>query len=326
MQHRILKIPSGLDLAGEGPLDLAVELFWPDRVDPSGPVVSYFCLPGGSINRHYYNLQAPGDDSFSFAAMMANQGAITFAVDHLGVGDSDKPHDGFLLTPDRLAQANANVARKVLGGMREGSLVEGLPALKHLVSIGVGHSMGGMLTVLQQALARQHDGLLLMGFANAGMMSHVPEQAHHLAGNPEAVKAEIEAVARAVYPEPYQRIAPSPEASQIFQGATADRAGVDAIKPTRDNLLVVGGLQSMIPGSIKPALDTVDAPVFLGLGDRDIAGPPHAIPAIFPNSRDITLTVLPETGHCQFIFPSRAELFRRIGEWTSFVIRHTGNA
>jgi pimeloyl-ACP methyl ester carboxylesterase len=324
MQHRLLTIPSGLDLPGEGPLNLAVEIFWPDRLDPAGPVASYFCLPGGSINRHYYDLQAPGDDSFSFAAMMAKQGAITFAVDHLGVGDSDRPRDGFLLTPDRLAEANANAARKVLGGLREGSLIEDLPPLGKLISIGVGHSMGGMLTVLQQALTHQHDGLLLMGFANGGLLSHLPQPAHRLAGNPAAVKAEIEAVARSVYPEPYQRIQPSPEASQIFQGATADRAGVEAIKATRDNLLVIGGLQSMIPGSIAPALDTVDVPVFLGLGDRDIAGPPHAIPAIFPNSPDVTLTVLPETGHCQFIFPSRAELFRRIGEWTQFVIRHNG--
>jgi pimeloyl-ACP methyl ester carboxylesterase len=324
MQHRILKLPSGLHLPGEGPLDLAAEIFWPDRLDSEKPVASYFCLPGGSINRHYYNLRAEGDDSFSFAAMMARHGAITITVDHLGVGDSDKPRDGFLLTPDRLSQANANAAAKVLAALREGSLIEGLPPLGNLISIGVGHSMGGMLTVLQQALEHQHDALLLMGFANGGLLSHLPEPAHRLAGNPEAVKAEIEAVARAIYPEPYHRIAPSPEASQIFQGATAERDGVEAIKPTRDDLLVVGGLQSMIPGSIRPALNTVDVPVFLGLGDRDIAGPPHVIPAIFPNSPDVTLTVLPQTGHCQFIFPSRAELFRRIGEWTSFVIRHKG--
>jgi pimeloyl-ACP methyl ester carboxylesterase len=326
MQHRLLTLPSGLDLPDEGPLDLAVEIFWPDRLDPARPAVSYFCLPGGSINRHYYNLQAEDDDTFSFAAMMAGQGAITVAIDHLGVGDSDKPRDGFLLTPDRLAEANANAAAKVLAGLRGGSLIEGFPPLKGLISIGVGHSMGGMLTVLQQALRHQHDGLVLMGFANAGLISHLPEPAHRLAGNPAAVRAEIEAVARSIYPEPYQRIQPSPEASQIFQGTTADRAGVNAIKPTRDNLLVVGGLQSMIPGSIAPALDAVDVPVFLGLGDRDIAGPPHAIPAIFPHSPDVTLTVLPETGHCQFIFSSRAELFRRIGEWTSFVIRYKGQA
>jgi len=326
MQHRLLTLPSGLDLPGEGPLDLAVEIFWPDRLDAGKPPVSYFCLPGGSINRHYYNLKAEGDDSFSFAAMMARQGAITVTVDHVGVGDSSKPRDGFLLTPDRLTEANANAAARVLAGLREGSLIESLPPLRGLVSIGVGHSMGGMLTVLQQALRRQHDGLLLMGFANRGLLSHLPEPAHRLAGNPAAVRVEIEAVARSIYPEPYQRIQPSPEASQIFQGATADRAGVEAIKATRDNLLVIGGLQSMIPGSIAPALDTVEVPIFLGLGDRDIAGPPHAIPAIFPNSPDVTLTVLPETGHCQFIFPSRAELFRRIGEWTSFVIRHKGQA
>jgi pimeloyl-ACP methyl ester carboxylesterase len=319
-------LPSGLDLPDEGPLDLAIEIFWPDRIDPGKPVVSYFCLPGGSINRHYYNLRAEGDDSFSFAAVMAEHGGITVAVDHLGVGDSSKPGDGFLLTPDRLAEANANAAATVLAGLRDGSLIEELPPLGALVSIGVGHSMGGMLTVLQQALRHQHDGLVLMGFANGGLMTHLPEPAHRLAGNPEAVRDEIEAVARSIYSEPYQRIQPSPEASQIFQGATADRAGIDAIKPTRDDLLVIGGLQSMIPGSIAPDLAKVDVPVFLGLGDRDIAGPPHAIPAIFPHSPDVTLTILPQTGHCQFIFPSRAELFRRIGEWTSFVIRYKGQA
>ena len=43
-----------------------------------------------------------------------------------GLSASD-PRDGFLLTPDRLAQANANAAQKILNGLREGSLIEDLP-------------------------------------------------------------------------------------------------------------------------------------------------------------------------------------------------------
>jgi pimeloyl-ACP methyl ester carboxylesterase len=324
MHRHALTVPSGLELQDEGPLDIAVEIFWPDNLRTAGPTISFFCLPGGSINRHYYALDAGGDDSFSFAAAMAAQGAVTIAVDHLGIGDSSRPRDGFKLTPDRLARANAYAAEGVLNRLRNGSLVEGLPPIPNLVSIGVGHSMGGKLTILQQALGSQHDGLVIMGCANGGLMSHLPEAAHYLAGKPETVKADIETVARSIYPDPYFLAQPSPEGSRIFAGATAEKAGVKALKGARDVLLVVGGLQSMIPGAITPAFDSIDVPIFLGLGDLDIAGPPHQIPASFPNSRDVTLTVLPETGHCHFIFPSRTELFARIGEWASFVARQKG--
>jgi pimeloyl-ACP methyl ester carboxylesterase len=324
MHRRVLTIPSSITLPDEESLDIAVEIFWPDDRVTAKPTAVFFCLPGGSINRHYYALDAEGDSSFSFAAAMAARGAITIAVDHLGVGGSGKPRDGFVLTPDRIAEANANAATHVLTGLRKGSLIDGLPPIPRLISIGVGHSMGAMLTVLQQALRHQHDGLVLLGFSNQGLVSHLPEPARYLTGNPEAVRAEIEAVARTIYPDPYPQMQPSPAASQIFQGASAERAGVTALKQSRDVLLTVSGLQSMIPGSIAPALESVDVPVFLGLGDLDIAGLPHEIPAIFPNSRDVTLTVLPETGHCQFIFPSRSELFARIGEWTSFVNRQKG--
>ena len=76
----------------------------------------------------------------------------------------------------------------------------------------------------------------------------------------------------------------------------------------------------MIPGSIAPQSAKIDVPVFLGLGDQDIAGPTHAIPTMFPISRDISLFVLPETGHCQFIFPSRMALFERIRLWAELVL------
>jgi len=40
---------------------------------------------------------------------------------------------------------------------------------------------------------------------------------------------------------------------------------------------------------------------------------------MLPNCRDISLLVLPETGHCQFIFPSRGTLFQRIAQWSTMI-------
>ena len=39
------------------------------------------------------------------------------------------------------------------------------------------------------------------------------------------------------------------------------------------------------------------------------------IPASFPQSRDVTLYVLPGTGHSHFAHPTCVGLFERVGRW-----------
>jgi pimeloyl-ACP methyl ester carboxylesterase len=319
LSRRLLKLDAGLSIAGEGPLKIAAEICWPTGPAIAEPAMALVCLPGGSINRHYYDLQADGDTSFSFAAAMAAQGMITISIDHLGIGDSSRPSDGFILTPDVIAEANANATDQITAGLQAGTLIPELTALPALATIGVGHSMGGMLTVLQQARARQHAALALLGFSNRGLIDHLPEPLHRFIGHPELISGEISAVARQFYPDPYYIMPPSPEGSRIFYGAKADRAGVDALKRARDVQLAIGGLQSMIPGGTSPAVEQIDVPLFLGLGDADIAGPPHEIPASFPNSNDVSLFILPDTGHCHFIFASRRALFERMADWAVLV-------
>jgi len=319
LSRRRVFIDAGLSIAGEGPLSVAAEICWPADGNPAGLALAFLCLPGGSINRHYYDLQAPGDDSYSFASAMAVRGMMTINLDHLGIGESSRPNDGFILTPALIAEANANATDRIVAGLKAGTLIAELPALPGLKTIGLGHSMGAMLTVLQQARAHQHTALAVLGFSNKGLVSYLPEPAHRFIDHPETIDGEISAVARQIYAEPYYTIPPSPEGSQIFYGAKADRAGVDALKRARDVQLVIGGLQSMIPGSIRPALDLIEVPVFIGLGDVDIAGPPREIPASFPNSNDVSLFILPDTGHCHFIFPSRHAFFARIADWARLV-------
>jgi pimeloyl-ACP methyl ester carboxylesterase len=314
MRRQSLSVKSGVSAEGEQEFTVAAEIFWPDD-SPLSPIM-FFCLPGGGMNRHYYDLQTAGDHSFSFAHAMAAQGMITVSVDHVGVGQSSRPADGFLLTPERIAHANANVAGHILGGLQAGTLIADLPALPGLVSIGVGHSMGGLLTTIQQANWPSHQALILLGFSNRGLVNYLPEPAKALIGNPDRIRREIGDVARRIYSTAYPEIAPSAESSALFYGDKADRAGGEALKKARDNLLVVGGLQSMIPGSVTDELARIDVPVFLGLGDNDIAGPPQDIPASLPNCSDITLLVLPDTGHCQFIFASRRQLFERLAGWS----------
>ena len=64
----------------------------------------------------------------------------------------------------------------------------------------------------------------------------------------------------------------------------------------------------------------IDVPLLLALGERDIAGPTHQVPAAFTASRDICLHILPETGHSHFLFPARTGLFNRLGGWARQVL------
>lgn len=312
-------VDAGISFDDEPSPKVAVRIYWRRGPGAAPPSVALFCLPGGSINSGYYDLGAEDQPSFSFARQMAAHGLITVAIDHLGVGASTRPTDLFALTPDVVAAANANATQQLIELFKSGRIDPDLPALPDLATIGVGHSMGGLLTALQQATYGQHRAIALLGYSNNGLIQHLPAPAHRLIDKSEQVAESIQALAREIYASGWPEMVRSEDANAIFYGSKADRDGITALKAAGDKLLIVPGLQSMIPGNMTHLLATITVPVFLGLGDLDIAGSPHAIPGFFGGSKDISLFILPDTGHCHFIFPSRRQLFDRIAHWVAIV-------
>src|SRR5271156_2705950 len=71
-RHRVL-LDAGIALEGM-PMKVAAEICWPAEgaLDPSP--LAFVCLPGGSINRRYYDLGGDQQPSFSFARQMADRG------------------------------------------------------------------------------------------------------------------------------------------------------------------------------------------------------------------------------------------------------------
>lgn len=308
------RIEVGELLPGEGVLSVAADIFLPVDV-PAAPV-ALFCLPGGGMNRAYFNLRGAG--GFSFAAHLAARGFIVVTLDHLGVGDSSRPQDGFALTPDVLAQANG-IAIDALRAELSAGQVTGQP-LRRLRTVGVGHSMGAMLTAMQQARRPSHAALALFGFSNAGLtLALTPEELGY-AGDPAALRANLVRLARLRGSDPYPQVKRTAQGTELFAGATADPRGVEALKPARSSLLLTAGVFSMVPGSSSPESAAITVPVLLALGDRDMAGPPHLIPANYPASPDVTLVVLPATGHAHFVFPSRLQLFERMAGWCEAIL------
>ena len=312
---RELRIEVGALLPGEGPLSVSADVFLPER--PCSPPAALFCLPGGALARGYYDLRAEGD--FSFAAHLSARGFIVVSLDPLGVGGSSRPRDGFALTPEVLVRAQALAIDAIRADLRAGRL--GAPAMPALVTIGVGHSMGAMLTVMHQAQHGGHVGLALFGFGTQGLAAALSEEERGFAGDPASARANLVRLARRRGADPYPPIGSSAQSRELFAGESADRRGVEALQRARERLLLTAGLFSMIPGSCAPECARIAAPLLLAVGDRDIAGPPHAIPASFPASADVTLRVLPATGHCHFLFASRRLLFERTASWCEALLR-----
>lgn len=321
------RIEVGELLPGEGPLSVAADIFLPPR--PRTPPVALFCLPGGALARGYYHLESdpclgPDPDheggDLSFAAWMVSHGFIVVTLDPLGSGGSSRPRDGFELTPEVITTAHAIAVDSIRRDLLAGRVTGQTQPLEPLLTIGVGHSMGAMLTVLQQAHDRHHAALILLGFSTQGLAPALSAEEAAFAGDPMGARRNVVRLARLRSPEPYAEMTSSAQSRRIFAGKNAERHAVEALQRVRTRLLVTAGLFSMLPGSTAPECAQIDTPIFLAVGDRDIAGLPHQIPANFPGSSDVTLLVLPATGHSHFLFASRRHLFARVQNWVETVL------
>jgi pimeloyl-ACP methyl ester carboxylesterase len=295
-----LRLPTGLALPGDGPLHLAASLWRPPRARRL-----WVCQPGGNMNRHYFDLRPPAgdDDSYSFAAQMGARGDAVMALDHLGIGDSDRPTDGWQLTPERLAAATATA----LAAVRE--------RLPGLLMVGLGHSMGAMMTVLVQHRAEPFAAIALLGFSTRGLPAFLPPALQGLDGtipDGEALRPHAERMFRQPFPVIHRSGSGNRE---LFGSARAEADGVAALKRATDCLLPIPALRSMLPGNVAAEAARIRVPVFLGIGAQDMVGPPAAVPAAFPNSPAVTLDVLPDTGHSHFLFASRSALFDALAAW-----------
>jgi pimeloyl-ACP methyl ester carboxylesterase len=270
------------------------------------PNLLLICLPGGGMNRNYFDLPTPpGETEASFAVAMAQSGFAVAMLDPLGVGESSAPADPYELTPDVHVQALGHAVDDLLHHIKTGDL-PGLPALPDIRRIGVGHSFGAALSVFLQASRPTYEALALFGFGVAPMPRFELSTDHTLpdAALPVAeARSRIAQSARAVFSEPYLDLPPNAgERGQMLARAN-------------DRLLATMAYSSMLPFLFQADAAQIDVPVLLAFGDRDLHGPPHEAVRFYPKTTDLTLLVLPQTRHNHFTYIARETLFHRLAQW-----------
>jgi pimeloyl-ACP methyl ester carboxylesterase/ketosteroid isomerase-like protein len=292
---------------------VAAEVIMP--VEMRQPATVLVCFPGGGMSRRYFDLD--GQDAtgpFSMALHCASRGFIVALVDHLGVGESSISVDPWTLTPAVVADANADATGQIIDGLRNGDF--GAPALAGVRPVAVGHSMGGLMAVMQQARHQQFVGLGMLGSSACGLREALTEEEVAALDAGDLSAATVGRLAKkrfgiAIVPPPEPDSAVSAPARKVLSAA-------------RSNMLAVCGLTSMMTGSMRSEFETIEVPVFVGVGEFDIAGPSHAIPANFPNSNDISLFVLPKAGHNTNVSRNRIELWNRLLDWVRRVVPDIG--
>jgi pimeloyl-ACP methyl ester carboxylesterase len=291
---------------------LAAEVVWsPERLAHDRTVV--FCFPGGGMNRRYFDIPVAG---YSMAADVAARGHLIVLMDHPAVGDSDVPDDPWRLSPQTVAEIDAYAVGK-LGMTLAGGGVPEVPGAPPRRTIGVGHSMGGMLVAAQQAAAKPYDGLVLLGHSGYGLPQVLGPEELAYAGRPEDLRSAIEALARSRFGRPLTGSATS--VSEWLTGDGVPEEVISAMSVSAAPLLTMPGLMSMIPGSLEPEMAGITVPVLVAVGEHDIVGPTDRLADDLPAAQPVTVAVIPGAAHNSNVAPTRQLLWDRLADWLDFL-------
>lgn len=280
---------------------VAAWLFLPPKARLGAATRLLVCLPGGTYDKRYYHMEIPGHPGYSMAERLAQAGHVVLSVDHWGVGESSRPESAAGVTAEAVAAANHAVGVEALRRARQGELDPGLTPLPDITSVGIGHSMGGMLTIVQQAAHRTHRQICILGKSAFQ---------HNRAHFTDAGRASMRAVDVTAY-----RFGDRGQLRQAFYWHDVPEAVIAF--DTASAVEVPGPLAARTSGD-NVALDDaakIEVPVFIGVGERDTVLSAHEEARYYPASSDITVYLLPRSAHCHNFASTRAQLWDRVIRW-----------
>jgi pimeloyl-ACP methyl ester carboxylesterase len=293
-------------------------LFLPEN--PSNAHAVLLCLAGGTYDKHYWHVEVEGHPAYSFGEHMAALGFIVVAVDHLGIGESTDPISSGPLGLKLLATGNAEVARQLRERLQRGDLHDDLPQSTAAV-IGVGHSMGACLTTMVQATAHPYDAVVLLGYGV--QITNVYEDNADAADLEQRIQQTLELSCQLTGAKPTDShtIAPRSYLADLFYAGEVPPDVIEADTAVQSRVPLRAAAEVTTPGMVEQYAPQVDVPVFLAFGNAlDVSPNPYAEPGNYTGSSDVTLYLVPKSGHCHNFASHRGQLWDRIARWVSTIV------
>ncbi len=288
----------------------------PNLLRPDPVVV--FAVPGGTYSRRYWDLQPPGRTGYSQAEWVAERGDVFVALDYLGGGDSSRPANGDFLTLEVCADGAHAALLELSRRLQNGSLAPGLPAVAAPTFVGMGQSLGGFITMIQQGKYADFAAIAVLG-ASPLVIDNIPFH-RDLTGVPAEERRQVilaDNAASSGVPElPMYHGAPRRFFGGIFhvEDVADDLLAYDE-KECETLISRVTGVDGMTPGYAAPWADQITRPVFLGFGDADVSSDVRREPTGYPRARHITLATFPEMAHMHNFADTRRELWQALDDW-----------
>jgi hypothetical protein len=318
-----LTLDVSASLPFDEPISLTATVHLPDpaAVAPRAVLV---CWPGGSYSRAYWEMQIPEHPGYSFADHMTSQGYVVVAADPLGVGASGKPGDADLVDLETMSAASAAFVEQLRRRLAEGAPDLGGISFSQVPLVGVGHSLGGCLTVVTQARHRCYDAVAILGFTHGQKDVAVGNSAGDPDAGAEGLRQTAVDQARAFFGDAWDDGYGLPPREPHH--GWLHRPDVPPAVIAADDAAAVGWprqsyVDALLAGYSAKFAAQVDCSVFLAFGDHDVPELPHHDVAFYTASADVVLYVLPDAAHCHNFAATRTQLWDRLGLWASACLK-----
>lgn len=283
-------------------LQLSATIFKPET-GATGSI--FFCLPGGGASHGFFDLGQYDGVDYSLASRMTALGHTVITMDNPGTGANPLPDDHPFLKPrqssDYIAQACSDFV--------------GQAASSSAKIIGLGHSMGGMMTILTQARHRLFSGIALLGSSAGGLDWGLDDREKSYIGHADAIERDMEELVIRKFGTAFLGGSAGPSGKSItFGGAT--EALTARLREISTPLYGAGGMMSMIKGSFIAEVEAIDRPLFFAFGDHDIGIPPKEAPGPFTGTDQVEVHILENCGHNSLAFPVIETLCSELDRWS----------
>lgn len=338
-----------------GPAHVAVTVTLPDPEDIPSPPIVCFAKPGGGYSRGYFTVDLPGPARGAQSDWHAQRGWVFVSVDHLGVGGSSI-HDAAKLDYTTTAAGNMAAETEILRRLANGSLAEGFPAIADPVTIGIGQSMGGCMTIIQQGRYHCYDGIGVLGYSavhthppvrpgtepivapwlprdtlldsdppvivNAGAVATSRDRA--ASAPPPGAGTEHPMLWGFHYTDDYDdeaKEAALTDLARFFHIHEPDKQVGIECQPW-GSLTTPGAVarSCLTPGTVAPEAAAVTVPVLVAMGERDVCADVPGEPRAYRSSNSVDIFVCPRMSHMHN-FAGTRELFweriERFAQWAS---------
>jgi pimeloyl-ACP methyl ester carboxylesterase len=300
--------------------EIAATVVAPDPPGLAREPIVVLAIPGGTFHRSYWDMHPPGRAGYSKAEFLAGLGVIVVAEDYLGGGDSSRPPDGDFITLEVQADAAHATFEEVRSRVDKGKLLPSLSPIAEARYVGIGQSLGGFITIIQQSKYCDYAAAGVFGATPRGLshigelpprwqeMSTADRQQWALSNNARLSELdEVPMYARAVRNASRQRLYYAGEAEPDLMAY--DDEVLHTLIPR------MAAVDGTMPGLTQPFASSISAPLFLAFGEVDVSPDPWLEPSAYPSCDDITLVVMPRMGHMHNFAPTRHRLWQRFAGW-----------